>query len=127
MSSVSVHIRLPAAAWERYSADAQAARKSLAEYLRDTLDKQMDIADELAELRALIARQGASGHDAELSTTLQAIRDAAEDGGGMLPGDRAIALETLLLLREIVGHVRAKPIQGNVEGLGLPVWRGGRN
>ncbi len=126
MSSVSVHIRLPTAVWERHSADAQAARKSLAEHLRDTLNQQADIAGELAALRGMITSRGESGHDAELSTTLQAIRDAAEDGGGMLPGDRAIALETLLLLREIAGPARTKPIQGSVEGQGLPVWRGSR-
>jgi hypothetical protein len=127
MSSVSVHIRLPAATWERYSAEAQAAGKALAEHLRDRLADQTDVVAELAAMRAMIARRGDSGNDAELATTLEALRDAAEEGGGMLPGDRAIALETLLLLREIIGHVKAKPIQGRVEGLGLPVWRGGKD
>ena len=127
MSSVSVHIRLPAATWERYSAEAQAAGKALAEYLRDRLAEQNDVAAELGALRAMLSRRGESGNDAELSTTLAALREAAEDGGGMLPGDRAIALETLLILRDIIGPAKAKPIQGSIEGLGLPVWRGGRN
>ena len=126
MSSVSVHIRLPVATWERYSDEAQAARKSLAEYLRDVLDRQTDIASELFELRAMIGRQSANGNDADLAATLEALRDAAKDSDGMLPGDRAIALETLLLLREIAGPARTKPIQGSVEWEGLPVWRGSR-
>ncbi len=127
MPSVSVHIRLPSETWERYSAEAQAAGKALAEFLRDRLAEQADVASELAGLRAMLSRRGDTGHDAELATTLQAIRDAAEDGGGMVAGDRAIALESLLLLREVVGHVKAKPIQGRVEALGLPVFRGGKD
>jgi hypothetical protein len=125
--SVQVHLRLPDELWQRLSDEAQAAGRALAEHIRFTLLQQADIAGELAGLRAMLSRRGDSGHDAELATTLQAIRDAAEDGGGMLPGDRAVALESLLLLRELVGHVKAKPIQGRVEGLGLPVWRGGKD
>jgi predicted DNA-binding protein len=124
--SVQVHLRLPDELWQRLSDEAQLARRALAEHIRETLAKQIDIVSELASLRAMLTQRGESGHDAELSTTLEALRDAAEDGEGMLPGDRAIALETLLLLREIAGPARARPVQGHVESVGLPVWSGGR-
>jgi len=125
--SVQVHLRLPDDLWQRLSDEAQLAGRALAEHIRETLAQRIDIAAELAALRTMLARRGETGNDADLSTTLAALREAAEDGDGMLPGDRAIALETLLILRDIIGPAKAKPIQGSIEGLGLPVWRGGRN
>lgn len=124
--SVQVHLRLPDELWQRLSDEAQLAGRALAEHIRETLAQRIDIAAELAALRAMLARRGESGNDAELSTTLAALREAAEDGDGMLPGDRAIALETLLLLRDIVGPAKARPVQGSIESLGLPVWSGGK-
>lgn len=124
--SVQVHLRLPDELWQRLSDEAQLQGRALAEHIRESLSQQIDIVAELAALRAMLVRRGESGNEADIAATLEALRDAAEDSDGMLPGDRAIALETLLLLREIAGPARTKPIQGSVEWEGLPVWRGSR-
>jgi hypothetical protein len=104
MTSVAVGLRLPREAWARYSAVAQGLGIPLGTYLRQRLDEQDRVADQLAALRAEVERRTTSG---------PAVPAFA-------PG---LLVELLFMLRMIVGPQKANIAQKEVERLGLEAWR----
>jgi hypothetical protein len=106
-----VAIRFPETVWARYSAEAQAQRMALGAYLRERLEQQDAIADELAGLRRAI-EEGAPSRPPE--------RAAPGATAGL---DQAVALEMLLILRQLAGPQRATLAQKEVERRGLTPWK----
>lgn len=105
-----VAIRFPEPVWARYSAEAQAQRMALGAYLRERLEQRDAIADELAGLRRAVE---------ERALTRPLERAEAGATAGL---DQAVALEMLLILRQVAGPQRASIAQKEVERRGLKPW-----
>ncbi len=108
MTTVPIGMRLPSEAWQRYSAAAQRLGLPLSTYLRQRLDDQDHLADELAALRAELQRK---------ATTDEPKADGAP------AFDPGLLVEMLLLLRMLAGPQNANVAQKEVERRKMKSWR----
>jgi hypothetical protein len=106
MTTVAVGLRLSRESWERHSAAAERLGVPLSTYLRQQLDEQDHLADEVAALRAELERR---------------TPGPATGGNGTIPP--GVAIEQLLLLRTLAGPQKANVVQKEVERRGLETWR----
>jgi hypothetical protein len=106
MTTVAVGLRLSREAWERHSAAAERLGIPFSTYLRQRLDEQDRLADEVAALRAELERRNPE--------------PATGSSGSLPPG---VAIEQLLLLRTIAGPQNANIVRKEVERRGLETWR----
>ena len=104
MTTVAVGLRLSREAWERHSAAAERLGIPLSTYLRQRIDEQDRLADEVAALRAELER-----------------RAPANGSNGTIPP--GVAIEQLLLLRILAGPQKANVVHKEVERCGLETWR----
>jgi hypothetical protein len=107
MASVAVGLRLRREVWERHAAAAQTLGVPLSAYLRQRLDEQDLLAEELGALRAALERNAGS----------------EATGGGPPPFAAGVLVELLLLLRILAGPQKAAVAQKEVERRGLETWR----
>jgi hypothetical protein len=105
MTTVAVGLRLSREAWERHSAAAERLGIPLGTYLRQRIDEQDHLADEVAALRAELERH----------------RAPANGSNGTIPP--GVAIEQLLLLRILAGPQKANVVHKEVERCGVETWR----
>ncbi|EBC1886512.1 mobilization protein [Salmonella enterica] len=107
-----IKFRLTPEKHAQYEDEAARLGKPLGTYLRERLEADDAVRDELAALR----REVASLH--------HMIEDLADAGprGQAEPGTNPVQIETLLLLRAIAGPERMKPVKGEMKRLGIDVW-----
>jgi predicted DNA-binding protein len=108
MTTVPVGVRLPSEAWQRYSAAARRLGLPLSTYLRQRLDDQDHLVDELAALRAELGRK---------ATPLEPRADGAP---AFAPG---LLVEMLLLLRMLAGPQKSTIAQKEVERREMASWK----
>ena len=109
-TSVVLQVRLSESRWERYSAEASAAGVPLSTYIRQRLEREDGIADQIAELRCVVEH----GAEARRSETCEPAPAAV---------DRAVSLESLLLLRQLATPQKTSIAQGELERRGITPWR----
>lgn len=108
-----IKFRLTPEKHAQYEDEAARLGKPLGTYLRERLEADDAVRDELAALR----REVVSLH--------HVIEDLADTGlryDQSGPGPNAVQIETLLLLRAIAGPERMKPVKGEMKRLGIDVW-----
>jgi len=108
MESNTVGVRLRKDVWIRYSAAAQARGTPVATYLRERLEQQDRLENELAALRRAVE------HAATVPVPSAGSGSATSAGA---------VVEVLLLLRSLAGPQKASVAQKEVERRGLEVWR----
>lgn len=113
-----IPIRLSDEKWAYYSEQAQAAGIGLSTYLKRRLEQGDQVAEQLAELRRIVAEgfgelreQGDSG-------------SAVAGSGGLAPAEAGMMTEMLILLRSVVGGDKLQVAHGELRRQGLPVWTG---
>lgn len=108
-----IKFRLTPEKHAQYEDEAARLGKPLGTYLRERLEADDAVRDELAELRR------------EVVGLHRAVEDLAGEGpraGGGDEGTKAVMLEVLLLLRAVAGADKLKMAQGELKRLGLPIW-----
>jgi hypothetical protein len=112
-----IQLRLSEEKKAQYEDEAASRGMGLVPYLRQRLEQGDAIAEQLAELRTLIA----DGFD-----RLESARTGAPaTGSGAI--DPGMMIEMLLLLRAVVGEGKLGVVHGELRRQGLPVWTGGRS
>ncbi len=114
-----IQLRLSEEIKARYEDEAASRGMGLVPYLRQRLEQGDAIAEQLAELRTLIA----DGFD-RLESAGTGMSASGSGSGAVDPG---MVIEMLLLLRAVVGEGKLGIVHGELRRQGLPVWTGGRN
>lgn len=110
-----IPIRLTDEKWAYYSEQAQAAGIGLSTYLKRRLERGDQVAEQLAELRRVIAE--GFGELREGSDSAPRLDSSAGQNPGLL-------IEAILLLRSVVGQDKLGVVHGELKRQGLPIWTG---
>ena len=102
-----INVRLSAKQQRQYEAEASRLNMPLASYLRERLEANENIFEEIASLRRPVDRA---------ATTLENNSD-----------NEAIILEILFLLRQMVQPEKMRIAHNELTRLGYNVWRGKEN
>lgn len=97
-----VSFRLSAEAYERYEVEAARAGISVSKYLRDRLDADDFLSDQVAQLRLILLDNAAPAHS----------------GGDLFP----LLLELLLLARRQTPPGELRAIRAELERQGIATW-----
>ena len=111
-----IKFRLTPEKHAQYEDEAARLGKPLGTYLRERLEADDAVRDELAELRR------------EVVGLHRAVEDLAGEGpraGGGDEGTKAVMLEVLLLLRAVAGADKLKMAQGELKRLEHEIWTPG--
>lgn len=114
-----VRIRLKPSSKERYEAEAAAHNKDLGTYLRERLESQDEVLDQLATIRYDLAELADEVHRAS-RTVQENPRKKAQPHQHQADG---MMVEILLLLRAL-SPGKTTMVQKEVERAGLTVWSG---
>ena len=108
--SVILQLRLDATAHARYSREAASARKPLATYLRELLERRNALEDRLATIEHALEELAAA------ATTRQAQPAKTP------ASDQAVILEMLIVLRQLAGPQKADLAQKELKRRGIAPW-----
>jgi hypothetical protein len=110
-----IPIRLSDEKWAYYSEQAQAEGIGLSTYLKRRLEHGDRVAEQLAELRRMLA-EALADRDRD--------RPAERSQAGSAVADSAVSIEMLLLLRSVVPQDKLGVAHGELRRQGLAVWTG---
>ncbi len=104
-----VRVRLSLEKQVLYEAHAAAEGKPLGTYLRERLEREDVLLEEMAALRRAVERAAVG------------IKDGQDQAGGVTP-PLGLLVELLLLTRASIAPGKMQMVQKEVERLGLDVW-----
>ena len=116
--SYPVNIRLPEKQHIIYQAEAASRGLSLSAYLRQKLEQQDTLNQQLYHLHQAIAEQNKKN---DLPTSFKS------ENSSILPSSEIIQLETLLLMRTICNPGNMRMIHSELKRLGYQPWSPGES
>lgn len=108
--SIIVQLRLDASAHARHSAEAAIAKKPLATYLREFLERRNALEDRVAAIEHALA-------DLAAATAPRYTQSAKAP-----TSDQAVTLEVLIVLRQLAGPQKADLAQKELKRRGIAPW-----